>query len=147
MAPDPDVVRALAGEAFTVVDGAGGRVLLPVVVADGTAVVRSEVAPADLHRGVATAWFSIIALGLLLLAASWVIANRLGHRISQPLLGVAGVAHTLRAGDLSARAKVTGTEETRSSPGRSTGWPNAPSSCWPPSGSRSPTSRTGCAPR
>ena len=90
MATDPDVVRALAGEAFTVVDGAGGRVLLPVVVADGTAVVRSEVAPADLHRGVATAWFSIIALGLLLLAASWVIANRLGHRISQPLLGVAG---------------------------------------------------------
>ena len=112
MATDPEVVRARSGEAFTAIDSAGGRVLLPVVVSDGTAVVRSEVLPSDLHRGVAPAWFSIIALGLLLLAAAWVIAARLGRRISQPLLGVAGVAHQLQAGDLSARAEVTGTEET-----------------------------------
>ena len=113
MDDDPEVVRALAGEAFTVVDDAGGRVLLPVVVADGTAVVRTEVSSVDLRRGVTQAWLGIIGLGLLLLGASWVIAARLGRRISRPLLGVAEVAHQLRAGDLSARAHVTGTEETQ----------------------------------
>ena len=40
------------------------------------------------------------------------IASRLGRRISEPLLDVAGVAHRLREGDLSARAEVRGTEET-----------------------------------
>jgi len=50
MADDPDVRRALAGEAFTVVDDSGGRVLVPVLVEDGTAVVRSTVSPADLRR-------------------------------------------------------------------------------------------------
>ena len=46
MADDPDVRRALAGEAFTVVDDSGGRVLVPVLVQDGTAVVRTTVTPA-----------------------------------------------------------------------------------------------------
>ena len=48
----------------------------------------------------------------LLLALGAAIANRLGRRISEPLLDVADVAHQLREGDLSARAEVRGTEET-----------------------------------
>src|SRR3954447_9740660 len=44
-AADPEVQRALAGEAFTVVDDDGGRALLPVVGPDGTAVVRTSVTP------------------------------------------------------------------------------------------------------
>lgn len=58
------------------------------------------------------AWAGIIGLGLLLMAAAAVIAWQLGRRISEPLLDVAEVAHRLRAGDLSARAEVTGTAET-----------------------------------
>ena len=113
MKGDPEVRRARKGEAFTVVDGDGGRVLLPVVVEDGTAVVRSSVSPEDLHRGVSRAWLGIIGLGVLLLALALAIASRLGRRISEPLLEVASTAHRLREGELSARAEVTGTAETQ----------------------------------
>ena len=113
MAGDPEVRRAQAGTAFSVTGDEGGRVLLPVVVADGTAVVRSAVTEADLRRGVLPAWLGIVGLGIVLLAASWVIAARLGRRISEPLREVAGVAHRLREGDLTARAEVSGTEETQ----------------------------------
>jgi signal transduction histidine kinase len=79
----------------------------------GTAVVRSTVTPAELHQGVAVAYTSIIGLGAALMALSLVVAFRFGRRISEPLRAVAGVAHHLREGDLHARARVEGTEETR----------------------------------
>ncbi len=113
MASDPEVLRAAAGEGFQVVDDRGGRVLLPVVVRDGTAVVRSSVSPADLDRGVTRAWAGIVGLGLTLLLLALLVAASLGRRVSAPLRRVAGVAHELRAGDLAARAEVTGTEETQ----------------------------------
>jgi signal transduction histidine kinase len=109
---DPEVRRARRGEAFTVVDGSGGRVLLPVVTGEETSVVRTSVAPEDLRRGVMAAWLGIIGLGVVLLVAGAAIASRLGRRISEPLRDVANVAHQLRGGDLSARAEVRGTEET-----------------------------------
>jgi signal transduction histidine kinase len=109
---DSEVRRAVDGEAFTVVDDAGGRVLLPVVTSEGTAVVRASVTPADLRRGVTTAWLGLIGLGAVLLALSAAVASRLGRRISEPLYDVAGVAHRLREGDLGARAEARGTEET-----------------------------------
>ena len=111
-AGDPEVQRARRGESFTVVDDSGGRVLLSVVTGEDTAVVRTSVSPEDLRRGVMAAWVGIIALGVLLLAVAAAIVNRLGRRISEPLLDVANVAHQLREGDLSARAEVSGTEET-----------------------------------
>jgi signal transduction histidine kinase len=109
---DSEVRRAADGEAFTVVDDAGGRVLLPVVTGAGTAVVRTSVTPEDLRRGVRTAWIGLIGLGAVLLALSAAVASRLGRRISEPLYDVAGVAHRLREGDLGARAEARGTEET-----------------------------------
>lgn len=113
MAGDADVERARRGQAFTVVDGDGGRVLQPVVTTQGTTVVRSSVAPEDLRRGVPAAWAGITGLGVVLLLAAVAIASRLGRRISEPLLEVAGTAHRLREGDLAARAEVGGTEETQ----------------------------------
>ncbi|HEX6148290.1 sensor histidine kinase [Nocardioides sp.] len=109
---DSEVRRAARGEAFTVVDDAGGRVLLPVVTGEGTAVVRSSVTADDLRRGVTAAWLGLIGLGVALLAIGATVASRLGRRISEPLHEVAGVAHRLREGDLAARADVRGTEET-----------------------------------
>lgn len=111
-ADDPEVRRAGQGEAFTVVDDAGGRVLLPVVTRGGTAVVRTSVAAADLRRGVTAAWLGLAGLGIALLAIAATIASWLGRRISEPLRDVADVAHRLREGDLAARAEVQGTEET-----------------------------------
>ncbi len=95
-ADDPEVQRAREGEAFTVVDEAGGRVLLPVVTGEDTVVVRSSVAAEDLRRGVTAAWLGIIGLGVVLLALGAAIANRLGRRISERLLDVADVAHQPR---------------------------------------------------
>ncbi len=75
-------------------------------------MVRSSVTEADLHQGVMRAWSGIIALGAALLLLALLMAFRLGRRVSEPLLHVADVAHRLREGDLNARAKVHGTEET-----------------------------------
>ncbi len=113
MRTDPEVRRAAAGEGFEVVDGAGGRVLLPVVGASGIAVVRSSVTSGDLRRGVAAAWAGIIGLGMMLMVLALLVAARLGTRVSEPVRRVAGVAHRLREGDLRARAAVSGPEETQ----------------------------------
>ncbi|CAN5423762.1 HAMP domain-containing sensor histidine kinase [soil metagenome] len=112
LSDDPEVMRAQTGSAFTVVDSRGARVLLPVVLGDGTAVVRSQVTSADLSRGVHRAWAGIGGLGLVLLVSAWLIASRLGRRVSAPLREVAAVAHRMREGDLDDRAEVSGTEET-----------------------------------
>ena len=113
LADDAEVRRALAGEAFTVVDDDGGRVLLPVIVEEGTAVVRSQVSAADLRHGVTTAWAGIIGVGLLLMLLSVGIAWQLGRRVSAPLRAVSSTAHRLREGDLGARAGVEGPAETQ----------------------------------
>lgn len=113
MTADPDVARALKGEAFREISDGRGRVLLPVVVDGGTAVVRSTVDPDALQEGVRRAWAGIIGLGLVLLLVAALAARGLGRRISEPLRDVATTAHQLREGDLAARAEVTGTEETR----------------------------------
>jgi signal transduction histidine kinase len=110
---DPEVKRALGGEAFEVVDDAGGRVLLPVVNDRGTAVVRTSVRPEDLHAGVTSAWLGIVGLGLLLLALAGATAAWQGRRLAEPLREVAGTAHELRGGNLAARARIRGTEETK----------------------------------
>ena len=109
---DAEVLRARDGEAITTLDDDGGRVLLPIVAPEGTTVIRASAAPEVLREGVREAWAGIVGLGVLLLAAAAVIAARLGRRISEPLLDVVAVAHRLREGDLTARAEVTGTEET-----------------------------------
>ena len=108
LADDPDVRRARAGEAFTTTGPDGARVLLPVVVANGTAVVVTSVDEADLHRGVVPAWLGIGALGVALLGLSLLVAARSARRISAPLRAVADTAHRLREGDLGARADVRG---------------------------------------
>ena len=118
-APDPDigsdpaVVRALAGEAFTEVDDDGGEILVPVVTAEGTDVVRTTVSRAELHHGVGRAWLGIGALGVLLLAIAVVIADRIGRRVSTPVTDLARVAHMLREGALDARADPSGAPETQ----------------------------------
>ncbi|HEX4976304.1 MAG TPA: HAMP domain-containing sensor histidine kinase [Nocardioides sp.] len=112
MADDPEVVRAGQGEAFTVLDDAGARILVPVVVARGTTVIRTTVPRSVLREGVARAWASIIGLGAVLLLAAVLVAMRLGRRISTPVADLAQVAHRLREGDLHARALPAGPTET-----------------------------------
>lgn len=111
-ATDPEVARAAAGEAFSVIDADGGRVYVPVVVEEGTLVVRSAVSPGQLDDGVPQAWVLIGGLSVVLtLLALW-IAARLGRSVSEPVRAVAATAHRLREGDLAARAPLIGTDET-----------------------------------
>jgi len=112
MAADPAVVRAGQGEAFTTVDAAGARILIPVLTEAGTLVIRTTVEAADLHRGVARAWAGIISLGAALLVAALLVSVRLAGRISTPVTDLASVAHRLREGHLEARAEPSGPPET-----------------------------------
>ncbi|MCX6395340.1 MAG: HAMP domain-containing sensor histidine kinase [Propionibacteriales bacterium] len=110
---DPDVIRARAGAAFTRSVGDGRRTVVPVLTSNGTDVVVTEVTGAQLHRGVSQAWTVLGVLGALMLVAALGIADRFGRRISAPVVGVAGVADQLREGDLTARAVVEGSPETK----------------------------------
>jgi signal transduction histidine kinase len=113
LAEDPDVRRARGGDSAVVKDDRGGMVVLPVVVADGTWVVVSRVTPDQLNDGVTRAWVSFAVLGVALVGLALLVANRLGRRISRPLVELSGTAHRLRSGDLSARADVAGPPETQ----------------------------------
>jgi len=109
---DPDVVRARDGEAFTASDDQGVAILTPVVTADGTYVVRAWVSEGQLTAGVARAWTAIGLLGLLLIVAAIVVADRFARRISTPVTGLAEVALQLRDGELDVRAVPSGPPET-----------------------------------
>ncbi|MDV3222298.1 HAMP domain-containing sensor histidine kinase [Intrasporangium sp.] len=113
IAEDADVLQARTGRAFTARGEAGGKILVPVITAAGTDVVRTTVSTAVLRAGVGTAWAAIAALGVVLFVAAVLIAAQLGRRVSTPVTEVAAVAHRLREGDLAARAVPTGPPETR----------------------------------
>jgi signal transduction histidine kinase len=108
------VERARRGAAFTAVDDdRGAEVFLPVVTARGTAVIRTFVPTTELHRGVTRAWATLAVLGVLLLGGALFAADRLGGRVSAPIIGVSLVAHRLREGELTARAQVRGPDEVQ----------------------------------
>jgi signal transduction histidine kinase len=65
-----------------------------------------------LRAGVYRAWVSIIVLGVLLLVSAVVIADRLGRRVSTPVVRLAEVAEQLQQVNLDARVVPEGTEET-----------------------------------
>jgi signal transduction histidine kinase len=106
------VARARAGAAFTLRDGVGAQVVLPVVTERGTVVVRTAVSSHDMHQGVVTAVLTFAGLGELLMIVAVVAADLLGRRISAPVSELAEVARRLREGDLDARAVPRGPVET-----------------------------------
>ena len=107
-----DVAKAANGQAFTQADADGKEIFVPVVTDKGTWVVQTTISPALLRAGVYRAWVSIIVLGVLLLVSAVVIADRLGRRVSTPVVRLAEVAEQLQQGNLDARVVPQGTEET-----------------------------------
>lgn len=112
LARDADVLRAREGEAFTATHDTGVTVLTPVVTTEGTYVVRARVTEEQLASGVARAWTAIGLLGLALILAAILIADRFARRISTPVTGLADVALQLRDGELDVRAVPSGPPET-----------------------------------
>jgi len=98
--------------AFTETTASGVRIVVPVTTAQGISVVTTTVPSDELRRGVPEAWATIIALGVLIVVLSVLIARALGGRVSTPVIRLAGVAHRLREGDLVARARPEGPLET-----------------------------------
>ena len=101
------------GSAFTNRSRRGSTVLVPIALDSGTAVVLTAVTADAMHRGVAMAWGSIGALGLVLLALALLIARQLAQRIATPVTDLARVAHLLRTGETDARVSPAGPEEVQ----------------------------------
>jgi signal transduction histidine kinase len=113
--PDATVAATAANQVAATYDVSGGlAVLVPVINGQGlTAVVRTFVPDAELHKGVGRASLALIVLGAVLLAGAGLVAGLIGRGLVRPLLSVAGTADTLRAGDLSARATPANPAEVR----------------------------------
>jgi signal transduction histidine kinase len=89
----------------------GWQVAIPVLTRSGVIVVTGDIDDAALRQGVIGAWLLLAALGLLVIGAALVLADRLGRSLTGPVSTLADTARRLGAGDLGARADVTGPEE------------------------------------
>jgi signal transduction histidine kinase len=102
-----DLARARTGQAFNVPHAAGRLIFVPVDTADGARTVVTTLAPsALLRRGVVQSIAVLVGLGLLLLLIAVVLADRLAVRALRPVADLAGTAHLLAAGELTARSDV-----------------------------------------
>src|SRR5215472_17503678 len=108
------VQLAAKGRSFTSVTPGGVEVLVAVQgLPGGTAVIRTFVPEAELHRGVTRAWLLLGCVGLGLLVLSVAVADQLARSVVRPLRAVADASDRLATGDLSARAELTGPPEVR----------------------------------
>jgi len=108
---DPDVEVARQGSAFTASTPEGAAVLVPVVLSQGTSVVRVGVSDADLSEGVASAWLILAALAVLLISIALAGADRLGRSIVDPVQDLRAAAQSLGAGNLGTRVRPAGPPE------------------------------------
>lgn len=108
----PSVELASRGEAFAARTAGGVEVLVPVQgLSTGTAVVRVFVPDSSLHSGVLRSWLLLAAVGLVLVALSLLLADRLGRRLVGSVTALAATADRLAAGDLTVRPTPAGPPE------------------------------------
>ncbi len=108
---DDNVQRAAQGTAFTARTGEGAEVLIPVLVPSGAVVVRADVPSGELRSGVGRAWGLLALLGVALVGAAVLLADRLGRSLVRPVAELAAAAHSLGEGDLGTRVRPSGTPE------------------------------------
>ena len=101
------------GTALTVTTAAGREVVVPVVGADGTTVLRTVVTDAELTRGVRRAWLTLAGLGLALIVLGLLVADRLARTFVAPIAQLSAVSHRLANAELDARADPSGPPELR----------------------------------
>lgn len=113
---DVRVRRAADSSLQTSVTDVGDQVVIrqPVIARGRTWNVQTVVPDDRLHAGVARAWMVLAGLGVLLIGLSLMVADRLARNLTSPIEALAGVAHRLARGDLSARVEPGGPEEIRS---------------------------------
>lgn len=99
-------------QAVTVHQDHGIDAVVPVARAGGVDVVLATVPEDEVRAGVVPGWLALGALGAVLVGAAVLMARELGRRVSTPVTELGTVAHRLYEGDLSARARPSGPEET-----------------------------------
>jgi signal transduction histidine kinase len=104
-APD-ELTVARSGRAFTAQRPDGRLILVPVDTEAGRAVVLTLVPPELLRTGVVPSLAVLVGLGVALLVIAVVLADRLAVRALRPVAALAGTAHRLAAGELTARSAV-----------------------------------------
>jgi signal transduction histidine kinase len=110
-----DSVRlAKTGRAFTASTDGGVELLLPVAGDGGTTVIRTFVPDALLTEGVRRAWITLAAVGILLLIAAVVVADRIAAQIARSVRDLAEVAERVGDGDLDATVAPSGPREVAS---------------------------------
>jgi signal transduction histidine kinase len=90
----------------------GEEVFVPVTTTGGRIVVRSFVPHRLLVSGVATAWLALAALGLVMMAITAAVADRLARWLVRPISQLVVITELVSEGDLEARVPVTGPAET-----------------------------------
>ncbi|MGH8999977.1 MAG: sensor histidine kinase, partial [Acidimicrobiia bacterium] len=107
-----NLALARRGRAFAAGTEGGMEVLVPVVLArEATAVVRVFVPDALLRRGVVSAWAVEAAVGLALVVAAVLLADRMARTVVRPARALAEAAQRLGEGDLSVRITPEGPPE------------------------------------
>ncbi|MFN8073952.1 MAG: HAMP domain-containing sensor histidine kinase [Kineosporiaceae bacterium] len=110
-AADRQLERARQGTAFTARVAGGAAAYVPTLTDAGTAVVRSYVTDAELHRGVRRASITVVGLGVVLLLLALLVADRLAASATRPFHRLATAAEQMRAGDLDLRVPEEGVAE------------------------------------
>jgi len=97
-------LAARGSSASGLVDG-GREIVFAVRDPQGrTGVIRTFVTDAALTTGVGRAWLLLALLGVVLLAVSLLVADRLARGLVRATIEVAAVSHRLARGELDARA-------------------------------------------
>ncbi len=112
LAPGEDLAPVIAGTAGRRPLAGGQAVYAPAIDAGGgRSVVRVFVADPVLRAGVPRAWLVLAGLGVLLIALSAALADRLARSIVEPVERLSDAAARLGAGDLSVRVEPEGPPE------------------------------------
>lgn len=92
-------------------DDGGWELALPVVTLDGALVVQTVVPENALREGVGEAWTFLSVLGLAVILAALLLADRLGRSLREPVEALASAAERLGAGHLETRVEPLEIEE------------------------------------
>ncbi|MCJ7726636.1 MAG: HAMP domain-containing histidine kinase, partial [Acidimicrobiia bacterium] len=102
---------AVTGRALTADAEGGVEILVPVTGIGDTVVVRTFVTSHELTEGVLPATLALAGLGLVLVAAAVLLADRLGRSLVRPVTDLADTARRMAGGDLDARVQPDGPHE------------------------------------
>lgn len=108
---DEDLGPAFAGASYRQAVNGGEAVYVPIVTADGTAVIRVVADGDAMTEGVARTWAILFALGVVLVLIAVFIADRLARSFVRPVEELSAAAEKLGAGDLDTRVEPSGPPE------------------------------------